>query len=245
MDVTLKMLDNRQFKAYLVLVALIICGLAAATVTASKVVHLGINFPFSNIVFSIFTYPIVDCICELWGKKVARQTVWLALGSQLLVVLLLQFSIVIPHASFWNNQKEYATILSVSGKVVTASFLAFFLSQILDIIVYQKIKNICRGKLLWLRSNVSTFIGQIIDSSIFVSIVFYASPHKFNILLGSIGVKIIISILMTPFVYLIVMWINRYLQFDTQAFKSESSILESKGKSDIASKQNELPGIIS
>lgn len=221
----MKKLENKHSKAYTVLVALIICGLATATVTASKVIHLGINFPFSNIVFSIFTYPIVDCICELWGRKIARQTVWLALGCQMLVVLLLQFSIVLPHASFWQNQKEYATLLSSSGLVVTASFLAFFLSQILDIIVYQKIKDLSHGKLLWLRSNVSTFIGQIIDSTIFVGIVFYASHHKLNILLGSILVKIIISILMTPIVYLIVIGIDKYLESDTEAFKAGKNTL--------------------
>jgi len=222
------MLDNKQIKAYSILTALNICGLAAATVTASKVVHLGINFPFSNIVFSIFTYPLVDCICELWGKKIARQTVWLALGCQLLIVFLLQLSIVIPHAAYWNNQRSYALILSVSGKVVAASFLAFLLSQILDIFVYQKIKNASHGKLLWLRSNVSTFMGQIIDSCVFVGIVFYTSHHKLNILLGSISVKIIISILMTPIVYFIVIMTDRYLNHNTHAFKSENIISDNQ-----------------
>jgi len=220
------MLDNKHITAYSVLVVLIVCGLATATVTASKVVHLGINFPFSNIVFSIFTYPLVDCICELWGKKIAQQTVWLAIGSQLLIVLVLQFSIVIPHAPFWQNQKEYAEILSVSGKVAIASFLAFSVSQVLDIIIFQKIKNVSHGRLLWLRTNLSTFVGQFIDSSIFVTIVFYSSQHKMSILMGSVGVKIIISILMTPIVYIIIMIINKYLNYNTQAFKSEYPVLK-------------------
>lgn len=155
------MLNEKSIKAYAALVALVVCGLAASTVTASKIVHIGISFPFSNIVFSIFTYPIVDCICELWGKKIARQTVLLALFSQMLIVLLLQFSIAMPHASFWQNQKEYADVLSSSGEVVIASFLAFFISQILDIILYQKIKNASQGKWLWFRSNASTFLGQV------------------------------------------------------------------------------------
>lgn len=214
-------IESKQVKAYVFLVALIICGLISATVTASKVVHFGINFPFSNIVFSIFTYPIVDCICELWGKKVARRTVWLALCSQFLVMFLLQLSIVVPHAEFWQNQREYSVVLSSSVYVVIASFLAFFVSQILDITVYQKIKNALRGKWLWLRSNVSTILGQIVDSTIFVSIVFYASSEKLNILFGSVGIKIIISILMTPFVYLIVIGVNRYLNDETKAFKYE------------------------
>lgn len=216
------MLENKQIKAYLILVSLIICGLATATVTANKIVHFGINFPFSNIVFSVFTYPLVDCICELWGRKIARQTVWIALASQMVIVLLLQISIVIPHASFWGDQQQYQTILSTSSHVVIASLLAFIASQILDITVYQKIKNASHGKLLWLRSNVSTFIGQIVDSSIFVSIVFSSSHHMLNILFGSILVKIIISILMTPIIYLIIIGFNKYLGSETLAFKADA-----------------------
>ena len=216
------MLENKEVKAYLILVSLIICGLATSAVTANKIVHIGVNFPFSTIVFSIFTYPMVDCICELWGKKIARQTVWIALACQMLIVLLLQVSIVIPHASFWQDQQHYQVILSSSGRVIIASLLAFTVSQTLDIAVYQKIKNISHGKLLWLRSNLSTFIGQFIDSSIFISIVFSASPHKLNILAGSILVKIIISILMTPIVYFIIIGFNKYLGSNTLAFKADA-----------------------
>lgn len=210
--------NQKHLNAYSLLLALVICGLAVSTVTASKIVHVGINFPFSNVVFSMFTYPIIDCICELWGKKTARRTIWLALGCQLLVVSLLQISILAPHAAFWTQQQAYSHILSASVSVVIASFSAFFLSQTLDIFVYQKIKKICQGKKLWLRLNISTFMGQIIDSAVFVSIVFYASDHKLTIFLGSIAIKVFISILMTPVAYGIVMSVNHYLEKKTLAF---------------------------
>ena len=213
------LLNNRQFQVYVILLSLIICGLASATVTATKVVHFGFNFPFSNIVFSIFTYPIVDCICELWGKKTAQQTVWLALASQLLTAFLLQLAIIAPYAGFWTHQAEFESTLATSGSIVAASLLAFLLSQILDIFIYQKIKNRTQGRHLWIRSNISTVLGQIIDSTIFVSIVFYASDHKAALLMGSICVKMIISVLMTPVVYLIIFAANYYLKGETQAFK--------------------------
>lgn len=213
------LVSNRQIQVYIILLSLIICGLATATVTASKVVHLGLNFPFSNIVFSIFTYPIVDCICELWGKKTAQHTVWLALASQLLIVFLLQLAISAPYAPFWTHQLEFESVLATSSKIVSASLLAFLFSQILDIFIYQKIKNKTQGKYLWIRSNISTIIGQIIDSTIFVSIVFIDSDHKASILMGSICVKMIISVLMTPAVYLIILSANYYLNYETEAFK--------------------------
>ena len=190
-------LQQKEVRAYAILTSLVICGLASSIVTGAKVVHVGINFPFSNIIFAIFTYPIVDCICELWGKKVARQTLWLGLACQFLIVVLIQASIIIPAAPFWPLQNAYQTILSASGNVIVASLVAFSISQILDVAIYQRIKELSRGRWLWLRSNISTYLGQIIDSAIFVMIVFHQSHQKFNILVGSIVVKIFLSFLMT------------------------------------------------
>ncbi len=217
-------LQQKEVRAYTILTTLVICGLASSIITGSKVVHYGIDFPFSNIVFSIFTYPIFDCICELWGKQVARQTLWLGLVSQFLIAMLIQLSIIVSPSSFWHLQKEYQTILYVSGNIILASIIAFSISQILDIVIYQKIKELSNGKWLWLRSNISTYIGQIIDSGIFVIIVFHASNQKMNILMGSITIKIILSLLMTPIVYLIVIAVNRYLESNTFAFKNEMNL---------------------
>lgn len=218
------LLQQKEIRAYTLLTSLVICGLAGSIVTATKVVHIGINFPCSNIIFSIFTYPVIDCICELWGKQTAKQTLWLGLACQLLVALLIQFSILMPSPSFWHLQHEYETILSVSGRVIIAGLLAFNISQLLDIVVYQKIKSMTRGKWLWLRSNISTYLGQVIDSIIFVSIVFYASDQKLSIIIGSITIKIILSLMMTPIVYLIVILTNRYLESNTLAFKDENEV---------------------
>lgn len=212
-------INTKETHIYMLLTSLVICGLASSVVTAPKIMHVGVNFPFSNVVFALLSYPILDCICELWGKAAARQAAWIGLGSQLVVTIIIQLSILAPFASFWQHQAEYQTILASGTKVVTASFIAFGLSQLLDIFVYQRIKELSHGKWLWLRSNLSSYVGQILDSGIFISIVFYDSPNKLSIFAGSIIVKMILSFLMTPVVYLIVMSVNYYLDEKTQAFK--------------------------
>ncbi len=214
---------TKEFRAYLLLMSLVVCGLMGSLITAPKLIHLGVDFPFSVVIFSIFTYPIVDCICELWGKKVARQTLWFGLFCQILLMCIIQLSIYAPHASYWLLQSEYQAVLATGANVALASLAAFSVSQIVDIVVYQKIKEFSNGKWLWLRSNISVYLGQALDSVIFVNIVFYASNQKLSILLGSITVKVIISFLMTPFVYLIVNGVNRYLDHQTLAFKAEKS----------------------
>lgn len=175
---------------------------------------------------STLTYPIIDCICELWGRQAARQALWMGLFTQLLLTVLIQLSIYSPYASFWQLQPAYQAVLSMGLKVVLASLAAFTVSQIVDIFVYQKIKDLSRGKWLWMRSNISVYLGQVIDSIIFVNIVFFDSDQKLSIMFGMITVKIILSLLMTPVVYLIVMTVNRYLDDNTFAFKTAVSALK-------------------
>lgn len=212
---------TKELRAYLFLLSLVVCGLVASLITAPKVVAIGnFNFTVSVVIFSIFTYPMVDCICELWGQSAARQALWIGLFCQLLFMALLQISIVIPPAPFWTMQGAYAEALSMGFKVAIASLIAFGISQILDVFVYQRIKEVTRGKKLWLRSNISIYLGQALDSLIFVNIIFYDLPEKWHILFGSLLVKAIVSFMMTPVVYIIIHTVNRYLDFKTLAFMS-------------------------
>lgn len=131
----LSTLENKTVSVYVLLTSLVICGLAASLITAPKVIHLGINFPFSNIVFSIFTYPIVDCICELWGKRIARRTILLGIGGQIFIAWVIQLSIIVPHASFWPLQAKYQKVLATGLLVIIANFLAFTFSQVCEVYI--------------------------------------------------------------------------------------------------------------
>lgn len=207
-------MTDRSTRAYLILQSLVICGLTSSAIAAIKLIHYGITFPFSNVIFSILSYPLIDSICEIWGKKAARQAMWIGIFSQTVFVILLQFSILVPAASFWSLQESYASVLSVTGNVIVASFLAISISQLLDIYLYQRIKDLTNGKCLWLRSNISILFGQLLDSIIFVMIVFHQANNKVAILFGSISVKAMISVAMTPVIYLIVMLVRRYIAAD-------------------------------
>lgn len=211
-------LVSRANRAYLLLTTLVICGMVGSMLTVQKIVHFGIDFPFGSIIVSSMTYPIIDCICELWGKPAARQTLAIALLTQLILILLFGLSIAAPGAAVWQHQTEFAMILSAGYRVVVASLAAFAVAQLFDIVIFQNIKRLTNGKWLWLRTNISVYLGQTIDTIIFVNIVFADLEHKWALMLNMILLKIVVSFLMTPIVYLIVYSVNRYLDYQTQAF---------------------------
>ncbi len=212
-------LTSRANRAYLLLTSLVICGMVGSMLTVQKIVHIGVDFPFGSLIVSSMTYPIIDCICELWGKPAARQTLVFALLTQLILIFIFSLSIAAPGAAVWQHQAEFSSILSSGYRVVAASFAAFAVAQLFDIVVFQNIKRITKGKWLWLRTNISVYLGQAVDTIIFVNIVFADLAHKWVLMGDMILLKIIMSFLMTPFVYLIVYVVNWYLDDQTLAFE--------------------------
>lgn len=78
-----------------------------------------------------------------------------------------------------------------------------------DVIVYGKMREKMKHKGMWLRNNVSNFVGQFIDSTVFVTVAFYTFDMGFGanlaFLIGIIipywMVRCFVSIIGTPLGY--------------------------------------------
>lgn len=195
---------NKHVIILLILSMIVICAMTSSAITATKPVHLGLIFPFSNIIFALFTFPIIDAVCELYGKKKAYFISILGVISQVIFVLIIELSVVMPHTTGWHDQSVYAHVLAKSNLVILGTVIGFVISQFLDVFIFQTIKDLSKGRFLWLRSGFSSILGQLIDSVIFISIVFWSFPNKTTLILGSFGSKAIFCILAIPITYAIV-----------------------------------------
>ena len=108
-------------------------------------------------------------------------------------------------------------VFGLSIRFSIASLTAFAIAEFLDVLVYSKIRQkFGKGK-LWLRNNMSNFISQLIDTSTFMILAFYALDKSFGVnmsfILGLIIpywlLKCSMSIIETPFVYLGVKWLKK------------------------------------
>ena len=213
------MVLSSDIRAYAVLNFLAVVGLCASAITASKIVEIGpFIFPCSNIIFSLLTFPVTDIISEVWGKQYAKITVWLSFAAQAGFVLLIQGSIYVPAADVWTQQAVYAEVLGSGPRILIASFVAFLTSQLWDVVVYSKLKQLCGGRYLWLRNNVSTFTSQLLNSAIFITIAFYDSAPILEMLLGSLALKWVIAAIDTPLVYAGVHFITRTVETESIAY---------------------------
>jgi uncharacterized integral membrane protein (TIGR00697 family) len=193
----------------IILTASFIAALMLANIVAIKIVDLG----FAAVTAGIFIYPITfiisDTIAEIWGRRVAQQAIWIALVINACMVGVFALVIQMPSAIFFENQKELEIILGAVPRIVLASLVAFSISQNIDVYLFTKLRAKTAGKHLWLRTNVSTITCQLVDTIVFFVVAFIGIMPLMEMAAATateLGVKVAMSVIGTPIVYLLVKW---------------------------------------
>lgn len=174
-----------------------------------------------NASVAIFVIPVIfsinDIITEVYGKKRARSVVWSGL---LVIALILLFALLAtslpPSKRFEGMEKAYDAIFTYSARIAGASLTAFALADFLDIFIFSKIREALGKANLWLRNNLSNFISQFVDTTVFMSLAFYGLDKPFSdnvtflwsLILPYWLLKTFMSAIETPFVYLGVNWLK-------------------------------------
>jgi len=184
-------------------IALVSALVIMANIFANKIVMFGpFTVPAGVIVFSM-TFFITDLISEKWGKKYAMKAVWAAFFSSLVLIISVYIVINWQPAPFAVEISEMmAKVLALTPRITIAGFIAYIVSQNHDVWAFHFWKKKTKGKHLWFRNNASTFISQLIDSVLFVTIAFYGLFPIWPLILGQWIVKIIIAAIDTPFMYI-------------------------------------------
>lgn len=204
------------------LVALYIFGIMVAELMGAKTFPLftigGWHLTASVAVFVLpLLFTITDIVVEVHGRKRARSIVY---SGIIMVALLAAFELLAVHlapsARFAGKELAYDTIFGASLRIAVASLVAFALSELLDVFVFARLRQALKNRGLWLRNNLSNFVSQLADSTIFMTLAFYAVGSSlganFSFLAGVIIpywlVKCAFSVLETPLVYLGVWWLR-------------------------------------
>lgn len=155
-----------------ILIGIFVVSLIVANIISAKIVSFcGLVIPAAIVAYPL-TFLITDIIGEIWGKDMANRTVKIGFICQLVSIVLIGLSILLPVAPFADNQAEFVGIMKSSFRVVAASLVAYLVSQSWDVWLFHKLKEKCNGKYKWLRNNASTLTSQMIDTAIFITIAF-------------------------------------------------------------------------
>ncbi len=202
---TFLILVYRQF-GKVGLFAYIAFGTVFANIIVIKCVNLfTLSITLGNVIFGGISLA-TDMLNENHGENEAKKSVRVSFAILLLFTILSQITIMyIPNSADF-SQNALQTIFSLSPRICTASLISYFISTNLNIHIFSKIRSkLPQDSMLWIRNNTSTIISQLVDSIVFTSIAFsfiFDLPNLISIIFTTWIIKIIISLIDTPFVYI-------------------------------------------
>ncbi len=161
----------RAYKYLSWVTAIFVTCLIVANIIAVKLIDVaGLILPAAVIIFPI-SYICGDVLTEVYGYARARQVIWIGFACNLLAVVAVTVGGALPPASFWaSNQPAYETVLGFAPRLLAASFIAYLAGEFLNSFVLARMKVATDGRYLWARTIGSTLIGQLADSSVFITL---------------------------------------------------------------------------
>lgn len=146
--------------------------LILSNLAAFKVASFGpINFA-AGLIFFPLTYVFDDILTEVYGFKVSRRIIWMALLANTIIFLGTWLTIYLTPSPYWPHQEAYATIYQGTLRVFLASVISYFFGEFANSIILAKLKVLASGERLWLRAMTSTMVGVGIDTLLFTHIAF-------------------------------------------------------------------------
>ena len=190
-----------------------ITALIVSNIVAVKLMDVGgLVLPAAVVVFPI-SYIVGDVLTEVYGYSQARRVIWLGFACNLLAVAAIWVAGAMPPAVFWApNQAAFDTILGYTPRLLAASFAAYLVGEFANAAVLAKMKVVTKGRFLWTRTIGSTFVGQGLDSAVFITLAF-AGMMPLAVLPVTIVTqwlfKTAYEVAATPVTYLVVGWLKR------------------------------------
>lgn len=120
-----------------------------------------------------FIFLITDLTVRIFGQHLARRIIFFAMLPALLISY--YFSVVFANGQFVGHEHLLDFNLFVF-RIVLASFTAYVVGQLLDIQVFNRLRQL---SIWWIAPLASTFFGNLIDSFCFFVIAFYQSSDPF------------------------------------------------------------------
>lgn len=226
-----KVVLGRKQWLFVFLAGLFITNAVTAELISNKLIEIPMKFnflgsefgPFVTIV-GILPWPVVflltDLLNEFYGYKAVRKLSWITAILIAYCFLIVGLSIEIPAVNIpgsnLSDDIAYRKVFGQAQMVIIGSICAFLVSQLLDASLFSWIKSKTGDRYIWLRSTGSTLFSQLIDSCIVLYIGFVlpgslSFAEFMRIAPTNYILKIIIAILLTPFIYLGHYLIRRYL----------------------------------
>ncbi|MBE5844729.1 MAG: VUT family protein [Butyrivibrio sp.] len=176
-----------------------------ANIQVTKQVDIAsVSTALGNVMFAS-TYLATDILNEKYSDKASKNAVKIAAGALVAYIVFAQFTLAFVPNSYDAVNPGMQNIFAMSVRITAASGVMFVLSNWLDVILYQKIKEKTGGKHMWFRNNISTIVCNCAENFAFSVLAFigtYPLLYCLEIAVAGSLIEMLIAFCDTPFLYL-------------------------------------------
>lgn len=163
---------------FILLVVLNTIAMLIANIIACKVFSIGFAvLPCAVIVFPI-TYILSDVFSEVYGYEWSRRTAWIAFTANLIMVLFFTIANAIPGVD-GETSAAMQKVLGTTPWSLAASLAAYMIGDLMNDKVFRKLKEKQGEKGFCIRAIISSFVGELCDSCIFIPLGMNILPKLF------------------------------------------------------------------
>lgn len=176
--------------------------LSASHIFLLTISNILVQYPFDlfgfHTTWGAFTYPAIFILTDLTTRLLSAHAARKVLFRSMIPTLIISYSIASFLEVFNSVDGHLFVIHLVPLRIAIASFLAYLIGQLLDIVVFQRYRN---NRSWWVAPMISSMVGNLIDTTLFFSIAFYhstnifLSQHWIEIAMVDLSFKVLIGLL--------------------------------------------------
>ena len=200
----IEVLFEKIFKKEAMFVWIGMALIVANILTAKNIDLFGLSTTMGTLMFAS-VYLATDILNEKYGKKESKKALNIGILILILFTIITQVSLFFKPNSFDFIDGSLKDLFSINLRITISSVVMCYLSNLLDIHLFVKLKEVTKGKMLWLRNNVSTIVCNCIENYLFIFFAFIGIYDLKTVLIIATTTSIIecvIAICDTPFLYL-------------------------------------------
>lgn len=171
---------------------------------AKNISLFGLNVGAGHVMFgSVFL--ATDILNECYSKAEAKKGVFVGLLADISLIVVSAIMCLYSPSQADAVNGSVKQLFTMSIRVTVASAVMFFIANWCDVLIFDKIKRMTKGKYLWLRNNVATIICNCLENFIFYFLAFlgvFDAGQLVSMSLATCVLEIVIGIFDTPFLYL-------------------------------------------
>lgn len=197
------LLCKRFFGKYGVIAWVALATVLANIITAKNANIMGLSTAIGTVMFAS-TFLATDILSECYSVADARRAVKLGLFADVLLIVSTQIALLYKPSPFDYAHDAMETLFSLNLQISIASAVMYYIANMADIYVFNKIKKKTEGKRLWLRNNISTILCNCLENFGFIGIAFagvYDIGTILTIALSTSIIEALVALLDTPFLY--------------------------------------------